>query len=102
MPTLLLVLASICLAACSAPLNAQATPTTPIPMASEGQPQTIHLDVLVKDKRSGQPLSGLPEPAFTVKDNGQPQKLIGFKAVNANADPEAVHVLIVLDMINIG
>ena len=102
MPTLLLVLASICLAACSAPLNAQATPTTPIPMASEGQPQTVHLDVLVKDKRSGQPLSGLPEPAFTVKDNGQPQKLIGFKAVNANADPEAVHVLIVLDMINIG
>lgn len=102
MPKRLLLLTSICLAISSASLNAQAAPTTPIPMASQSQPQTVHLDVVVKDKRSGQPLGALPEQAFTLKDNGQAQKLISFKAVDTKADPDAVRVLIVLDMINIG
>ncbi len=69
--------------------------------AAASQPQTIHLNVLVKDK-PGQGVRGLSEQAFTVMDNGQAQKLAGFKAVDIEADPGAVEILIVVDMINIG
>jgi VWFA-related protein len=103
MRKLTLVLASFCLAPLCPLLHAQAsaTPTTPIPASPAVQPQTIRLDVLVKDKKSGVPLANLPVQAFTVKDNGQPQKLIAFKPVDTRTDPGEVHVLIVLDMISI-
>jgi VWFA-related protein len=65
------------------------------------QPQTIHLDVLVKDK-TGMPVPGLSQQAFTVLDNGQPQRLASFTPVATRNDPSAVSVLIVMDMINPG
>jgi len=37
---------------------------------------------------------------FTVLDNGKPQPLAGFRAVDTVAHPDAVHVVIVVDMIN--
>jgi VWFA-related protein len=82
-------------------LRAQPFPSTPVAGNSAGQPQTIHLDVLVKGT-SGQPLRGLAEQAFTVLDNGQPQKLVSFKPVGTKNNPSAVHVLIVMDMISTG
>ncbi|HTX75128.1 MAG TPA: VWA domain-containing protein [Terracidiphilus sp.] len=82
-------------------LGARQFPSPNTGETAAGQPQTIHLDVLVKDQ-SGQPLHGLPEQAFAVLDNGQPQKLVDFTPVDVRSHPSAVHVLIVLDMINTG
>lgn len=82
-------------------LKAQPYPSPSVSGTSASQPQTIHLDVLVKDT-SGIPISDLPEQDFTIFDNGQPQKLVSFKPVDTRNDPNAVHVLIVMDMINPG
>ncbi|HWE86927.1 MAG TPA: hypothetical protein VG267_18430 [Terracidiphilus sp.] len=82
-------------------LAAQSSPSVPVAGASASQPQTIHLDVLVKDK-AGQPLRGLEAQNFTVFDKGQPQKLDSFTAVNTEDHPDAVQVLFVVDMISIG
>lgn len=96
-----LILESACLLFFCSILSAQHNPSANVPGTSTDQPQTIHLDVLVKDP-SGKQLRGLPEQAFTVFDDEQPQKLIGFKQVDTRDDPGAVHVLIVMDMINPG
>lgn len=82
-------------------LRAQPFPTPNVSGSAGGQPQTIHLDVLVKDS-SGTPLDGIPQHFFKVLDNGEPQKLLTFKEVDPQNDPAAVHVLIVMDMINPG
>jgi len=82
-------------------LSAQPFPTPPVKTAPAGQPQTIHLDVLVKDT-AGIPVKGIPEPFFKVLDNGQPQRLLSFKEVDPRSDQSAVRVLIVMDMINPG
>ena len=94
------VLVFLCLSPFAVPLGAQTASPAPAAPVSAGQPQTIHLDVLVKDKNSGKLLSGLPAQAFTVMDNGQPAKLESFKPVDPDANPDAVQVLIVMDMIN--
>ena len=80
-------------------LPAQQFPKPQIPATPASQPQAIHLDVLVKDQ-SGMPIPGIPQQFFTVLDNGQPQKLVSFKQVDIKNNPDAVHVLIVVDMIN--
>ena len=82
-------------------LSAQQFPKPSISGTPASQPKTIHLDVLVKDS-SGAPVSAIPEQFFTVLDNGQPQKLLSFKQVDSKNNPSAVHVLIVMDMINPG
>lgn len=82
-------------------LNAQQFPSPQVNTTPAGQPQTIHLDVLVKDT-AGIPVKGIPEPFFKVLDNGQPQKLLSFKEVDPRNDQSAVQVLIVMDMINPG
>ncbi len=48
----------------------------------------------------GQPLAGLQASDFTLLDNGRPQPITEFRAINPAAQPETVHVMIVLDMIN--
>lgn len=62
--------------------------------------KTITINVQVSD-RGGHPVPGLLESDFTLLDNKQPQKLLGFRPVDANTlkiDP--AHVIIVVDMIN--
>lgn len=93
-------LASLCLLFCSS-LGAQSLPTSPIAGSEPSRPQAIRLDVMVKDK-SGQPVHGLTAQDFTVLDNGKPQTLSNFTPVNTNDHPDAVQMLIVVDMINIG
>jgi len=62
----------------------------------------ISINVVVADKL-GHPVQGLQASDFTLLDNKQPQKLVGFRAIDHDAlrtDP--VHVVIVVDMINTG
>jgi VWFA-related protein len=60
----------------------------------------ILINVVVTDKK-GQPIHDLQAGDFTVLDNKAPQKLLAFRAVNADTlrqDP--VHVVMVVDTIN--
>jgi VWFA-related protein len=63
------------------------------------KPNLITLDVTVSDNL-GHPLHGLDQQSFTVLDNGQPRQLVSFRAVDPGADPNAVRVLMVVDMMN--
>lgn len=101
MRPVVLVAASFCLIAWYPALSAQPSATPKSEGISTSQPQTIHLDVLVKDK-AGMSVAGLPQQAFTVLDNGQPQQLVRFTPVATHNDPSAVSVLIIMDMINPG
>jgi VWFA-related protein len=60
---------------------------------------SITVNVLATDG-TGQPLAGLQASDFMLQDNGKPQPITEFRAVSPTAQPEAVHVMIVLDMIN--
>ncbi|HUY94782.1 MAG TPA: VWA domain-containing protein [Terracidiphilus sp.] len=93
--------AAFCLLLFCTILNAQQFPKPAISGTAASRPPTIHLDVVVKDS-SGTAVSGLPKQYFTVLDNGQPQKLVSFMQVDTKDNPSAVHVLIVMDMINLG
>jgi VWFA-related protein len=59
---------------------------------------TIRLDVVVTDK-SGNPVAGLRQQDFTLRDNGQPRKMVSFQAfdgITAKPDP-AVEIILVID-----
>lgn len=85
----------------SAPAASSGPAGTPI--ATPAQPGQIRLDaVVVKSSKKGPhiPIGGLQKKDFTILDNGQPQKLVGFREVDTIAHPDAVQVLIVVDMVN--
>lgn len=63
------------------------------------QPGSITIDVVASDKQ-GHAIRGLGQQDFTVLDNGKPVTLTGFRAIDTSADPEAVRVVLVVDMIN--
>lgn len=72
------------------------------PMGEEQSDQHISINVVVDDKM-GHPIPGLKADDFMLLDNKQPQKLIGFRALDAeNSKAEPAHVIIVIDMINTG
>ncbi len=96
-----LVAASFCLFASSIALTAQSAASSNTTAGSSTQSHIMHLDVLVKNQ-AGMPVAGVAPQAFTVLDNGQPQKLLSVTPVATRNDPSAVSVLIVLDMINPG
>jgi VWFA-related protein len=76
------------------PFEVESTPPNP----SQG---TIRLDVVVTDK-SGNPVTGLKQQDFTLRDNGQPGKIISFQAfdgVTAKPDPP-VEIILVIDELN--
>lgn len=62
------------------------------------RPAPLQLNVVVTPN-SGGPVANLPQSAFTVLDNGQPQSFASFRAV-AGKDA-ATEVLIVVDSVNI-
>ena len=75
------------------------------PDATAGQPD-VHgrksINVVVVDKL-GHPVRGLQASDFTLLDNKEPQKLLGFQAVEGNSSSAGpVHVVIVVDNINTG
>ena len=60
----------------------------------------IRLDVSVTDK-SGNPVSGLGRHDFTLRDNGQPEKIVSFQAFGFTAKPDPpVEVILVIDELN--
>lgn len=80
----------------SAPLllaQAAAAPSDP------AQANSVTIDINVADNL-GHAVRGLTQENFTVLDNGQPAKVTGFRAVDTSKEPDAAHVLLVVDMIN--
>jgi len=71
----------------------------------EGVRRPIGLDVVVTDK-DGRPVSGLDADSFTVLDNGQPQKILGFHssvgpgAASTGESEPPTEVLILIDTVN--
>lgn len=77
----------------SFPAPAQTAP----PVARKLSPNAIHLDVVVTGQ-SGAPVAGLSQSAFTLLDNGVPQKITAFQPMTGDACP--VEVTIVIDTVN--
>lgn len=79
----------------SAPANASVPASTTVPTR-------LSLDVLVTDK-TGKPVPDLEPSDFSLLDNGQPRKILGFRRTNGSAgnsiDPP-VHVIFLLDAVN--
>lgn len=75
------------------------------PNATPGKPDAngrMSINVVVVDKL-GHPVRGLQASDFTLLDNKEPRKLLGFQAVEGNSSSAGpVHVVIVLDNINTG
>src|SRR6202789_2344 len=63
------------------------------------KPNLITVDVFVADNL-GHPFHGLDQQSFTLLDNGQSRQLVSFRAVDPTAEPGAVRVLMVVDMVN--
>ncbi len=60
----------------------------------------IRLNVEVTDK-AGKPVSGLELKDFVLKDNNQPAKIVGFRAVDMAADHPPAQVILLLDAVNL-
>ncbi len=95
------VLTLFCLAATAV---ARSQSPAPAPQADASAPadaqKTITIHVQIADNK-GHLVPGLQESDFTLLDNKQPQKLLGFRAVDAavlKSDP--VSVVLAVDMIN--
>jgi VWFA-related protein len=70
------------------------------PSAAPDAQKTMTIHVQVSDSQA-HAVEGLQESDFTLLDNNQPQKLLGFRAVDAavlKSDP--VQVVLVVDMLN--
>ena len=83
--------------ACVFNMNAQATSATA--PADPSKPNLITLDVFVTDSLDHS-VRGLEQQNFTLLDNGQPRPIVNFRAVDPGSDPNAVRVLLVVDMMN--
>jgi len=98
-----------CMPALSWAQQAPASPSAPAGPALKPRIETtlpesegrIKLDVVVTDK-SGKPFTGLELKDFTLLDNGQPSRILSFRASGAahQADPPA-EVILLIDALNI-
>ncbi len=59
----------------------------------------IAMNVVVTPGNHGKPIAGLAQSNFTVLDNGSPQPITSFRALNGQAAP--VKVLLVVDAVNL-
>jgi VWFA-related protein len=73
-------------------LAQQPTPTSPAPT-------TVQLNVTVTG-HSGKPVSGLIQSNFTVLDNGSPQPILRFHAVQAPSSDPPVRIILLIDTVN--
>ena len=64
----------------------------------EAEDSHLVLDVVVAD-RSGKPRAGLTQNDFVVRDNGQPRKILSFRAVDGVAEPP-VKIILLVDEVN--
>jgi VWFA-related protein len=93
-----LVLIAACPGHHSAAASAPGAVST-VPDSSDG---LVRLDVTVTD-HSGSPVPGLKAEDFTLLDNGQPQKLVSFRAHDAatNKANEPVQLILLIDELNL-
>ena len=77
-------------------MQAQAPSAAPVGSA---RPDLITVDVYVADSL-GHPVHGLEQNNFTLLDNGRPVQPVNFRAVDPVTDPNAIHILLVVDMLN--
>ena len=75
----------------SIPLIAQQPPSAP--------PATVTLDVTVTE-HSGKVVPGLTQSNFTILDNGKPQQILSFNAVQAPSTEPPVQVILLIDTVN--
>ena len=69
------------------------------PVVPRTNGQTIHLNVVVTPGDNGKAVGGLAQTSFTVLDNGAPQAINTFRALDGVAEP--VKVLLVVDAVNV-
>jgi hypothetical protein len=92
----------LCVAAPSVAQQTQPLPCDPANIEPDPTQGMIRLDVTVTDK-NGRPVTGLRQQDFTLKDNGQPAKIVSwpaFDGVTATPDP-SVEVILVIDELNL-
>lgn len=80
-------------------LSELSKPKVQMPDPSQGM---IRLDVIVRDK-SGNPVSGLEQENFILRDNGEPKKIVTFQefdGVTRKPDPP-VEIVLVIDELNL-
>jgi len=80
-----------------------AAPSLAATVAPSSAPSRINLDVLVTDK-AGKPVAGLEPPDFTLLDNQQPRKILGFRRTDGTAGSKVdlpMEVILVLDAVNL-
>ena len=75
-----------------------------IPLIAQQQqpsaaPDTVTLDVTVTD-HSGKVVPGLTQSNFTVLDNGKPQQILSFRAIQAPATDPPTQIILLIDTVN--
>lgn len=93
---------AVAVAPCQQPASLQAAqPASSQAMPTAASPARISIDALVTDSL-GHAVRGLQQGDFKLLDKGQPVSITGFRAIDPATQPSAVHLLIVIDMINTG
>jgi VWFA-related protein len=96
----MLVVSATMVATCLAWQASAQTPADPMGAPAGDAQKTMTIHVQVSDSHA-QAIEGLQESDFTLFDNKQPQKLLGFRAVDAaGLKSNPVQVLIAVDMVN--
>jgi VWFA-related protein len=72
-----------------APLGAQQPPPAPQPPAQSGftlkvQSDLVLTDIVVRDRKTGEPVRGLTRSDFSIFENGKPQQIVSFDAQNVD------------------
>jgi VWFA-related protein len=75
-----------------------------IPLIAQQQqpsatPATVTLDVTVTE-HSGKVVPGLTQSNFTILDNGKPQQMLSFRAIQAPVTEPPTQVLLLIDTVN--
>ena len=78
-------------------------PLLSIPLIAQQQPSatpaTVTLDITVTD-HSGKVVPGLTKSDFTVLDNGKPQQVLSFSAIEGSVTNPPTQVILVIDAVN--
>jgi len=95
-------LSLVLIAACPGHLSAAVSAPDAVNSEPDSSDGLVRLDITVTDQ-SGSPVTGLKAEDFTLFDNGQPQKLVSFRAHDtaANKAHEPVEIILLLDALNL-
>jgi VWFA-related protein len=74
-------------------------PLLSIPLIAQQPLNTVTLDVTVTE-RSGKPVPGLTQSNFTVLDNGKPQQILSFSAIQGPATDPPTQAILLIDTVN--